>query len=63
MMIRMYEESMTGLIRDFLSNQGYIPYDQIPFFQGKIDFVGIRNEECIVIESKISKSIFRRKYG
>lgn len=46
---------MADPIREFMHNQGYVIYDQIPYFQGKIDFVGIKNEECIIIESKVSK--------
>lgn len=32
-----------------------MPFVQIPHFMGRIDFLGIKDSECIVIESKISK--------
>lgn len=52
----MYEVEMIDQIRDFIIESGYEPYDQIKFFYGKIDFVGINNEnDCIVIESKVDK--------
>jgi len=50
-----YEECMVDLIRMFIIESGFYPYDQIHLFNGKIDFVGIRDRECMVIESKIGK--------
>ena len=52
----MYEEQLRDPIISFLSDSGFRVYDQIPLFNGKIDFVGINNQnQCIVIETKISK--------
>lgn len=49
----MFEEIMEDVIISYLENQGYTSYLQIPYSLGKIDFVGIRNNECIIIESKV----------
>ena len=52
----MYEEQLRDPIIRFLTERGYRVYDQVPLFNGKIDFVGINNEDqCIVVEAKISK--------
>jgi hypothetical protein len=36
-------------------DEGYTPFLQVPHFSGKIDFLGVNSNECIIIESKISK--------
>ena len=48
-----YEEIMEDKILKFIEDEGYFPYVQIPFSLGKIDFVGINDNECIIIETKI----------
>lgn len=53
--MRMFEEQMTQSLLDFVEGKGYIPYVQIPLFVGSIDFVGINDSECIIIESKVNK--------
>lgn len=50
----MYEVIMEDTIISYLEYHGYTPYVQIPFSLGKIDFVGIKDNECIVIETKIN---------
>jgi hypothetical protein len=51
----MFEEQMIDKVRNFIEDYGFHPYYQIPFFYGKIDFVGINDDECMVIETKIDK--------
>jgi len=52
----MYEEQLRDPIISLLSEAGFKVYDQLPLFNGKIDFVGINDQnQCIVIEAKISK--------
>lgn len=46
----MYESILT-----FLQREGYLPFVQVPHFSGRIDFVGIKDSECLVIEGKVSK--------
>ena len=50
----MYEEQLYQGIVSFIEKEGYASYVQIPIFSGKIDFVGVKNSECMVIESKIN---------
>jgi len=49
----MYEEMMNDKIITFIENNGYKSYVQIPISLGKVDFVGINNDECIIVESKV----------
>jgi hypothetical protein len=49
----MFEEQMIDKIFNFISDSGYNPFSQIPLLYGKIDFVGVNDLECMVIESKI----------
>lgn len=51
----MFEEQLSQTIIAFIQEEGYTPFVQIPHFMGRIDFVGINDYECIVIESKIGK--------
>ena len=51
----MFEEQLSQAIISFIREEGYTPFVQIPHFMGRIDFLGINNSECIVIESKINK--------
>ena len=51
----MFEEQLSQRIISFIQEEGYTPFVQIPHFMGRIDFVGINDSECIIIESKISK--------
>lgn len=39
----------------FMEREGYWPFVQVPLLTGHVDFVGIRDSECLVIESKIGK--------
>mgnify|MGYP001243138479 CR=1 FL=1 len=48
----MYEEQLYQGIVSFIEKEGYASYVQIPIFSGKIDLVGVKNSECMVIESK-----------
>ena len=65
----MLEEQMGDQIISFIEDLGFRPYVQIPFFYGRIDFVGIKNDECMVIESKVKKwrdalsQVLRYGYG
>lgn len=65
----MFEEQMRDTIREFIKNSGYEVYEMVPLLYGKIDFVGINDKDCVVIESKISKwkkalsQILRYGYG
>lgn len=60
---------MRDQIRNFVINSGYDVYEMIPILYGKADFVGLKDDECIVIESKVSKwkdalnQILRYGYG
>jgi len=51
----MYEEQMAEAIISFIEEEGYTPLVQIPHLSGTIDFIGMNSNECIIIESKISK--------
>lgn len=51
----MLEIEMMDQLRDFLLDSGFEPYEQIRFLNGKIDFVGVKDNSCIVIESKVNK--------
>lgn len=42
-------------ILSFIQNEGYLPFVQIPHLIGCIDFVGIKDSECLVIEGKVNK--------
>jgi len=37
----------------FIEREGYEYFVQVPLFLGRIDFVGVRNSECLVIEGKV----------
>lgn len=50
----MFEEQMYQGILSFIARQGYTSFVQVPLFAGKIDFVGVKDYECLVIESKIA---------
>jgi hypothetical protein len=50
----MFEEQMIDQIRNFIEELGFSPYSQIPLFSGKIDFVGVRDDECVIVESKLN---------
>lgn len=51
----MFEELMCESVLSFIQKEGYLPFVQIPHLMGCIDFVGIRDSECLVIESKVNK--------
>lgn len=46
---------MSDLLIRYLLDNGLKPFVQIPFFSGRIDFVGMNGDQCIIIESKIGK--------
>lgn len=51
----MLEIEMMDQLRGFLLDSGFEPYEQIRFLNGKIDFVGVKDNRCVVIESKVNK--------
>jgi hypothetical protein len=51
----LFEEQMYQGILSFMEKEGYWPFVQVPLLAGNIDFVGIRDSECLVIESKVDK--------
>lgn len=65
----MLEIEMMDQLRDLLLDSGFEPYEQIRFLNGKIDFVGVKDNSCVVIESKVNKwkdalrQIMRYGYG
>ena len=52
---RLFEEQLGQNIIAFMEKAGYTPFVEVPHFSGKIDFLGVNSNECIIIESKISK--------
>lgn len=51
----MFEEQMSQKVLSFIREEGYLPLVQVAFFIGYVDFVGIKQHECLVVESKVSK--------
>jgi hypothetical protein len=51
----LFEEQMYESILSFIQKEGYLPFVQIPHLSGRIDFVGIKDSECLIIEGKVNK--------